>query len=222
MISKPSKKQATRSIKNRSFAIPKRVGHGNETYVTMNYASKFTINPGSLGSAAWQQYRMGSIFDPDFTNITGTQPLGHDEYAALFEKYLVYAVNYKVVITGSTVDQLITCCGLGDTSNVDTDITRVIEQGQYDWKVNGIRSGGDNQCTFSGTIDLPKAHGVTRQQYFSDNVYRSGFGTNPIEDQFLNIGVAALNTSADPGNIECFIFLTYRCKLMGNVLTPRS
>ena len=219
---KNTRKRATYAVKSSSPTIPRRVGEGNEIYVSLHFASRFSLNAGGGGSGAYQQYRLGSINDPDFTNITGTQPMGHDQYALLFEKYVVYEVQYKVIMTGNSAEYLLATVGVGDASTTTADIDRMIEQGQYEWKVISQTGGGQDVVTFRGTVDMAKAHGVTRQQLLADDSYRAIFNANPAEDQFLNVGVAPLPLTIDATNIDGFIFMTYKCKLMGNILTTRS
>jgi hypothetical protein len=53
------------------------------------------------GSQVTQQFRLNSVFDPDYTN-TGHQPVGFDQLAALYVRYRVVAVEAKVRVQDQT------------------------------------------------------------------------------------------------------------------------
>jgi len=58
----------------------------------MNYCDTVMIGPGS--SSARHVFRMGSIYDPDYT-ASGHQPFAHDQWQALYSYYRVYGFAYE-------------------------------------------------------------------------------------------------------------------------------
>lgn len=53
-----------------------------------------TLDPGAGGSLAAQQLKLNSAFDPTGT-VGASQPLGFDQYAALYKKYCVIRWSVK-------------------------------------------------------------------------------------------------------------------------------
>jgi hypothetical protein len=69
-----------------------------EDHLTL--ASETTANLATVNT-----YRLTSVYDPDYTGA-GHQPLGFDQYAALYSKYIVLGARWIVEYyhTGSTVN----------------------------------------------------------------------------------------------------------------------
>lgn len=195
-------------------------GQNNETTVELHYCTKFSVNPGALGLASTQQFRLTSIFDPDLTGVGG-QPLGRDQYAALFEKYCVFEATYKVCCKGTSANDVIVAVGVSDVDTTSTAIEEYIEQGQYDWKVLTVTGGDADAIYFYGTYDIAQAHGVTRKELLADDLYRATMGTNPLENINLNIAMADW-TNGDPAAVNCFVEIRYKCRLTGGILVSRS
>jgi len=54
-----------------------------------------TIVFGTTDKSVFQQYQMNSLFDPGQV-LSSTQPLGFDQYASLFQRYMVYGNRCSV------------------------------------------------------------------------------------------------------------------------------
>lgn len=208
-------------VVKRFRSIAPRTGISNAMYTTFIYTSKGSINPPTLGAPAFAQYRLTSIFDPDLTGI-GIQPIPYDQMAQLFERYLVYEAEYKVVMqnTSSTTDCIawVTTC---DDPATTTDGDRWIQQGQSEWMYVGARGTKNDQVEFHGTVYMPKAQGVSEQRYFSDDTFSAAFGSNPSDGTVLSV-CAMDSSSGDPGALNFFIEIRYKTYLFGTTLAPAS
>lgn len=102
----PKKTKAKRKYKRR-YAKPRKSltlsGFPLQKVVKLRYVdSNVTLNPG-IGaiSVAENIYRCNSVFDPDYTG-TGHQPMGFDQWAALYTKYTVLGSKITMIYTPST------------------------------------------------------------------------------------------------------------------------
>jgi len=223
---KKSYKKKTRF--NRSYPsttsfipIGPRPGPGNSLLATFTYTQKGQINPGALGAAALYQFRLNSLFDPDLTGV-GTQPIPHDQFAAVWEKYRVYEVSYKVIFANSsTTTDCVVGTMISDDPSTTTDLDRIVQNGQSQWDFCNFRGGSRDVVTLKGTVDLASAQGVSKQAFFDDDLNEAVFGSNPSDTYVLNL-FASDAATGDPGAIGFFIEMRFKAKLTGNVLTVTS
>lgn len=219
----PKKKRFTYSLPAKRSFIPigPRAGPGNSCFSTFIYTTKGSINPGAVGAAAVYQFRLNSLFDPDLTGV-GTQPIPHDQFAAVYERYLVYETSYKVVFaTSNATTDCVVGVSLSDDATTTTDVDRIIQNGQADWDICNPRGGSRDVVTFKGTVDLAAAQGKTKAAYFADDLHEGQFGANPSEVYVLNLFGADISTG-DPGVISFYIELRFKARLSGNVVTTTS
>lgn len=222
-VSRPKKKPAYSRIvyKTRQKVSP-RTGLGTKQWCKMIYMERgISINPGALGSCAFYQFRLNSIFDPNFTGV-GHQPMSHDQMAELFEQYVVTSVDYKVVFNNTnTANNYLVGVFVSDVSDTNPDPNTIIEQGEVDWGVVGINTGY-NMKTFSGHVSLPKLMGKDQKVYENSDAYCAAFGANPTDVGYLSVWAADVDTGGDPGTIYVHVELVYNVCLKGTRLTTGS
>lgn len=201
--------------------VSSRAGQGNNIRCTFLYSTKFSLNGGTLGASNQYQFSLSSLFDPDFTGV-GTQPIPLDQYAALYERYRVYEVSFKVVFfSGDASFPQIAGYNVCDVNTTSTDLERLVQNGQCEWAPLGPKGSSSDTVTLFGTVDIAKAHGISRQRLMSDDLYASVFTSSPSEQLLLNLFTASAGTN-DPGAGECYIELRYKAMLEGNTLTITS
>lgn len=207
--------------RNTFRAIAPRPAGGNGQNVTFIYTQKGTITGAALGAAAFYQFRLNSIFDPDLTGA-GTQPVGHDQYALLYEKYRVYEASYKVTFMNqSTTADALVAVASSDESSTTTDWDRLVQNGQCEWKTLTFRGGCADEVSLMGTIDLAAAQGMSKKNFWADDLQEATFGSNPAEVYILNLVSSAIGTGSGP-NVSFFIEIRYKARVYGNVLTIAS
>lgn len=80
-------------------------GFPKRKLVKLRYVQEITIDAG-LSSYAVHEFRANSVFDPDFTGV-GHQPMGFDEWSALYERYTVYGSKINVMFAPPTATSII-------------------------------------------------------------------------------------------------------------------
>ena len=192
---------------------------GNVTSAALIYWDRGDVNPGVGGVVNTQVYSLSSLFDPDVTG-GGHQPMGHDQLAALFERYQVWKVDFKVVFTNDdTSNPIMVGYRVNDTSTGVSSAQETIENGNCEWSVLSPK-GGMDRCVFKGSIHIPQVHGVSYKQYMSNDDYGANFGSNPVEQAYLHLFADGLGT--DTSTASFTIQMQMHSKIMGSLLTGTS
>jgi len=89
--------------------------------VVMRYSTTVNLSNTLAGTTENYLFRTNSIFDPDFTGI-GHQPLGHDQWAAFYNRY-------KVVRSNITCSLLKNSESLGGLIGLETSSTSAFGTG---------------------------------------------------------------------------------------------
>lgn len=144
-------------------------------------------------------FRLNSLFDPNFTG-TGHQPLGYDQFGALYGIYRVYKVEVQVRLTGkfgsavtflaANVRPSLSTYSLGSLKKGD----EVLEQ-----PGNTIMDASLNQ-SWSQTYYIADIEGVTRQRVMSDDQYNAGVGANPFLTPYLSVVAGTWDEPASASN----------------------
>ena len=98
--------------------------------VRMVYFQQVRLDP--AGTPATHVFMANSVYDPDWTNTGGHQPMFHDQYAAVYNKYKV--VSSRIDITGANdysdqanvMGNLVTCV-VNNTTTAYQSITEACE-----------------------------------------------------------------------------------------------
>jgi len=150
--------------------------------VKLVYADGVRLNSGVTDFAA-HVFRGNSIFDPDFTGV-GHQPLGHDQWAALYKKYRVNAVKFEVWYASNTdaiINSMFMC-----PSNSSTVINwdQMLESPYCQTGMTTGRTGtGPGYLRFYVTSGQMKGDMKT----IYDKDMEAEFGTNPAVAWFLHM-----------------------------------
>jgi hypothetical protein len=187
---------------------------GNEKIVPMAYSTRVSLNSGVLGSASNFVFDLSSIHDPDYSGV-GHQPTGHDQLAIFFERYQVISVDYQIVFFNrSTSNPARIGIRAMDVPDTDTNPDVLIENGNVQWTLLSLATGGQAVHTFTGTIAVNEVHGISKSQYLANDDYGAQFGSNPNERAFLHIFTDGLGNDTDP--VDVAVKLVYRSRLMGS------
>lgn len=180
--------------------------------VKMPYSSQnsMVLTAGRGNSYVWN---MNSIYDPDRSGV-GHQPLGHDQWAAFYDKYRVYRLSYDITLTNMNADSPIQC-GLGLAPAAFGSFTDqgVFEQSHIKRFTLSTVNAGGNTRRLRGSVSLPQIIGQTSTQYKTDIQNAATFNNNPSTLCCLNILARAVNQGVAPVifmavtltyHVECF------------------
>lgn len=141
-------------------------------------------------------FRINSIFDPDFTS-TGNQPVGFDQFAALYGRYTVLRAHFEVIF--SNVTSLPGRVGYYLTPQSSypsaSDVWCVQPHGKS--AVAGALGSGKDTVTLRGSTSMFKELGVTRSQYMDDQDFSSTTSANPLRPLYLHVYVQGISPAGN-------------------------
>jgi len=140
----------------------------------------------NMGAAATvldtYQFRMNSVFDPNSTG-TGHQPLGFDQLAALYLRYVVKSFNCVIKVSQGTAFSRM-AFALVNNSLTPTVFEELVERLGAKWMYLGTQY----ETVHSQGVDLWKLNGVNLETYLTDDRYSAVVSTNPTEVMNLILG----------------------------------
>lgn len=137
-------------------------------------------------------YNLNSLFDPNRTG-GGHQPKGYDQISALYTRYRVFKVHYRVTFT-STIGMPAMCVVAptnsasgysGADDAAETTFSQVCLVNVYQIK------------TISGAIDLPTLNGKSHVAYASDDTTQALINASPSEVQVLHVLQESVDASTN-------------------------
>ena len=194
-------------------------GFPNKIITKIRYA--FNITSGTLTNTviADNVFRMASIYDPDLTGI-GHQPMWHDEYQSLYEKYRVlgselhatfapsvysYNGNYGPWVVGITGSRT-------STSAVGySNVQHLMESNDTSW---GTLT--PNVVAGSVNLFLDYSPSTKLSEEPTETDVSASFGSNPTADYYAHVWVCMTNAAATPATnavvtIHGYIDYTVEC-----------
>jgi len=193
-----------------------------DRYITrMNYSGLHALATAGVGIPTYHMYRMASIYDPDLSGV-GHQPLGHDELALLYTKYVVTGIRYSVTFTNqSTTDyaDVAVCCR--PNSNTMSLMSTVFESAYVQRGVVGPETGSGNMKVIRGTMSIAKIRGVSPSKVLDENEYAAQFGASPVIVPTLQIYVENQNVAAAI-TVNARVDITYMVQLYDRKVLSQS
>jgi hypothetical protein len=152
---------------------------GYGVYATMTEAAAVT--------GAIYQFRLNSVYDPDFTSA-GSTAQGYSAYSSLYSTFRVYRVRAMVRFYGVTSGTTTVGYVPGLNSTVTANYAYLHAQPfAVSSLLQGNTGGAASVHTFNSIIDLPKVCGVTSAQYKNDMDFAHSAGSNPVRPVFLTL-----------------------------------
>lgn len=172
----------------------------------LRYVDKFTIDPSFSSAIGAHRFRANGCFDPDHTG-TGHQPLGFDQYMAMYDHFKVLSSKITIHVVGGgdgVTPSFVTGIYLDDDSSAIFDSNNMIEQGLTSFKVvNAGRTSPPAKISKSFNSDT----------FFGDQkMARDLMGTevaDPMEEAFFTIFVQAIENSVDVSPVTYHVMIDY-------------
>jgi hypothetical protein len=129
---------------------------------------------------------MNDVFDPDFSG-GGLQPLGFDQYTALYGRYHVAKFRYEVTFSNTSAAPVFVGLYASPQSTLPAvAIAWFVVNSTARTRCLGAVSGGNNTVVFRGTVNLPRVLGVTPQEYFADQDFGANTTSTPARVAYLH------------------------------------
>lgn len=138
----------------------------------------------TLGGLGIYKFRANSIHDPDFDSI-GHQPMGHDQWAQLYNHYVVVGakITVKCLASATVAAGAMGCYISDDTSVPYSTLDGFIESKRGSWRTFTHQR---NAVSFHTNFSTKKFFNITD---IKDNFDRLGalVGSNPLDSAMFNL-----------------------------------
>ncbi len=188
MPSKKNRQRRKQNRKNRASGVPSTIQPMNRlqrAYFGYGYYS--TITEPSASTGAIYQFRLNSIYDPDFSS-TGSTAQGYSAYTGLYALFRVLRTRVCVTFYSGTTGNMTVGFVPGLNSTVTSNFAYLHAQPfAKSCVLQGNTGGAHSVKKWDVTFDLAKIAGVTKQQYMNENEYAHNAGSNPARGLYLTL-----------------------------------
>lgn len=170
-------------------------GKGRRTQIKLRYIyyADGIVASGGAGSHA-SVVRLNSVYDPEW-QVGGQQPKGYDQYAQLYDQYLVHAASWRITRIGTSggttakpLMQVVVPHAL-DLGTV-TSAKSLVDLGEYPWgEFSYVSSTQGGQMP--GTVNVSEGY-MKMKTFFGvevldKHVHGAAVGANPSDECLLNV-----------------------------------
>lgn len=175
--------------------------------VKMRYCQQFVMTSTS-GTMATQVFRSNSIFDPDLTGV-GHQPLGHDEWAVLYNNYKVKQARITLQPGNTNTNPVILAVTRTDsTTGASGNMDSVCEQPATKWVTLATSTGGPS----ARTLKMGYVSSKQYPQLGKDDSLRPAFGNNPAEGNYWVVKMQSID-AGQTINLPILVTIDYIVEL---------
>lgn len=199
---------------NRNFS---KSGYAPVTQITSKrtvvfpYPVQPLLGEASPGVGFVWSFRVNSLFDPDFTGA-GAQPLGFDQFAALYGRYAVIHSKYEVTFANTTSLPVRIGFFLSPQSTVPSAAATWSSQPFGKSTSLGAIGSGRDVVILRGSTNLFSELGVTKRQYQDEADFSATTSANPLRVLYLHVFTHAM-TAAGNATVAAFVKLSQTAEL---------
>lgn len=157
----------------------------------------------SFGILANDYFWLNSLYQP-YNSSSTRQPFGFDQYAALYENYIVTAADVKVTLWNSTTTvPVVACVTITDDtfSPASYLMTELIERSMVTKNSYKTITNTTNKVdVIKRKTGMAKAQGKTEIQYMTDlSLNGSAVNASPTNKVVMNIIMSSIDSSSTVG-----------------------
>lgn len=164
--------------------------------------------PNTVGAIAKYVFCANGVYDPDQTSA-GHQPMWADNYAAIYNNYVVLGSKITVHFAGRSTDTSWIVGIIGDdTQAVSSTDTTLMESNNSIWAVHGTSHAG--HTTLSKTYEPLADIGIDAKDDGTFNTV--GTGANPTQEWSFVVWSVPIDLSAATKNLDIAVQIEYTVK----------
>lgn len=153
-------------------------------YATLVYPVAFTSSSLTGGDWYWQ-FRLNSLFDPDFTG-TGSQPTTFDQWMALYDRYRVLATDVDLTVT--SMDGYVVAVAAAPSVDAAPTFTYAGVMGLRDAKL-GAAGTYISERRVKRTFAMKDVFGVDEEAMMSELNYSGTASSSAPAVAYLTVGL---------------------------------
>ncbi len=185
----------------------------------LSYSDVKTLTESVAGVGAYYQYRLNSIYDPDFTS-TGTSSLGYSQWMAMYSRHRVVKVRVMLNWALSTSGPVQVGVLFGMSTTPTSTMTRwPVEPNSHSMLLNGT-TGSRSGWKLDKIVPLSKVAGVTQRQFMTDMDFAGVVGANPSAGIYMTIFLIGYAATASIASCEVKLIQDVEFSSPTQTLTP--
>lgn len=193
----PAKRTSRTSVRIKSPSlIPDRY------FCKLNYAENFSQN---TTTSLFTRVYQSSLFDPR-NAVGGHQPLGFDQMAALYDKYIVFGMRYDIQVYNDSSSPVDFAVVWKNVSTTTTNFELLQERPYSDLHLISGNNAGRAKQRFRGYMSVAKMHGVAKKVINTDDKFNSTVTSDPSLMLYLHLYQIAHDGATS-------VFLDYMVKI---------
>lgn len=166
-------------------------------------------------------YRLTSIYDP-YYSTGGTTTVGYSNMANLYQKYIVYGAKIEITFYDSNLDGQIPTVSLNQTDVLQAKSVKTAGEQSLTYSTQ-LNNTGSQKKTFRFYVKPWALGGLSKLEWMANKSTRSSLmGTNPSEETYLRLALAASNASGSTNTINYTLRIIYFTELFDRVQLTSS
>lgn len=188
--------------------------------VQLPYYQSTNLTGGGIADLEVNVFRLNSAFDPDFSGV-GAQPLGFDQWAALYGDYRVVGSKIEVKAFADSASNNSVAVIPMTTNAALTVRDQYLEQNYCEKQ----SLGNDTQhgvATINSYMPVSKIHGGPKDIVYYDDALRSAVTTNPTKQFYWHVVGYAMGAGSTNFDIVAETKIIYYIQFLNRKTLVRS
>lgn len=192
----------------------------NRIITKHRYCQTYTLD-GTSTAAASRLFSLNGLYAPD---SGGHQPMGFDQFAALYQNYKVLGAKISATFnnnsnTPDTGSQFVGIQFHENSSYTPSYITEIAERGRCVYKLLGLCNGGNDVKKLSMKWSGKKWYGSTN---FKGGDTSGTISANPAQEFYASVFSCADYNGQNPGSCDVLITIDYIVEWYGPLQMNQS
>lgn len=190
----------------------------NRMLVKMRYCQQLYLDASSSSASTWT-FALNGLFDPDVT-ATGHQPMGFDQFSALYQYYKVLGTRVRLEACGATItttsENYVGIQFHENLSYVPSDIMQIVERGR---EVHRLLGNQTNQAKLAMNWSAKKWYG---KKVYSGYDTAGSIAANPSELAYCSVFVTRAENHENPDGLSLLLTFDYIVEWFGPLQMNQS
>lgn len=211
-----TKKMVRYSKRNPTITSVRGNGFSDKMFVKLRYVEQLNLTD-IVGQTLYYSFRGNSLYDPNLTG-SGHQPLFFDQYASIYQRYMVFGSKIRVSITNPTSSPLNVVLQSGTDNYLGSNYAQILEQPGA--KVTRtIPPSNQVTAVIQNFSTTRRACGLSKKEVSEEN-YSALVTGNPNEIWYHNL--LFQNAYAIGVNVYITVQITYYAQFYDRLIAEQS
>lgn len=198
-------------VRRHTYARLPLTGMPSRKLLRLRYSMEGSINPATAGFSSAIVFKINSLYDPEAA-LGGHQPLGFDQWAAFYSKYVVLGAktrcDFYSTSTTPTVANAIVGVRYENDNTIVSNLTSIIENGRVRWKRLSDVRGSSSTTTIVSKWSAKKWFGGKNK--LMNEVHGAAISADPSKLCYMHIFAGPVSeTTTDLSEIRVRVTIDF-------------